>query len=141
MQFELAPKLMSLISIENKKYHWPRFTNTVTVLGESSKTATGRFNTNLKPNKLSLICSYQQCQLNALQHCEQAFQPTGHCCKICGSMIHFRATSFKFDKFQQRIQKYKQESETVRQYGLDIALLRIDYNDFVPKYQVNFIAV
>uniref|UniRef100_A0A915Q384 Protein amnionless n=1 Tax=Setaria digitata TaxID=48799 RepID=A0A915Q384_9BILA len=195
LQFELGPKLKSMLSINGIHYQWPKFTNTITVLdGLTRKRSEGQFNSNLEPDvinlfeiltaplknfiwpsriskfppapanlqlrflqlseihlenvpriisdnfqKLALICSYQQCQAVA-QQCSQKFRPIGHCCEICCSMLRFRATTFNFDKFRNKMENYKRENKVVKEYGLDIAILRVDYNDSVPQYQVVVLA-
>lgn len=51
-------------------------------------------------------------------------------------MLRFRTTIFNFNKFQKQIEKYKRKNQFIMEYDLDIASLRIDYNDFLPQYQV-----
>lgn len=51
-------------------------------------------------------------------------------------MLRFRATAIDFEKFQKRIENYKQNNRMIEEYDLDIAVLRTDRNDLVPHYQV-----
>ncbi|VDM93958.1 unnamed protein product [Onchocerca ochengi] len=89
---------------------------------------------------MALICSYRQCQSTTLK-CKRTFQPIGHCCEICGSMLRFRTTIFNFDKFQKQVDSYKQENEILKENDLDIAILRIDHDDdSMPQYQIVVLA-
>ncbi|KAK6108838.1 Amnionless family protein [Brugia pahangi] len=140
-QFDLAPKLKSERSINGINYQWPKFRNTVTIMGEAeAKHSAGQFNSNLEAEKLALICSYQQCQSKTAPKCSRMLQPIGHCCEICGSMLRFRATLFNFDKFQKQVENYEKENRIVNKYELNIASLRIDHNDSLPHYQVVVLA-
>uniref|UniRef100_A0A0R3RJW7 Protein amnionless n=1 Tax=Elaeophora elaphi TaxID=1147741 RepID=A0A0R3RJW7_9BILA len=140
LQFDLATKLKSIRSIDGIDYQWPKFTNTVAIMGETAtKYSAGQFNSNLEAEKLVLICYYQQCQLMA-RKCAGTFRPIGHCCEICGSMLRFRTTIFNFDKFQKQIENYERENQIVMEYDLDIASLRIDHNDPMPHYQIVVLA-
>lgn len=50
-QFVLAPKLKSDVIIDDISYQWPKFTNTVTLLGPNAqRNPSGIFNSNAEPN-------------------------------------------------------------------------------------------
>uniref|UniRef100_A0A1I7W5B9 Protein amnionless n=1 Tax=Loa loa TaxID=7209 RepID=A0A1I7W5B9_LOALO len=86
-QFDLAPKLKYVRSIDGINYQWHNFKNTVTITGETmEKYTVGQLNSNLEAEKLALICSYRQCQSTTASKCSRTFRPIGHCCEICGNI-------------------------------------------------------
>ncbi|EFO27401.1 hypothetical protein LOAG_01080 [Loa loa] len=140
-QFDLAPKLKYVRSIDGINYQWHNFKNTVTITGETmEKYTVGQLNSNLEAEKLALICSYRQCQSTTASKCSRTFRPIGHCCEICGSMLRFRATIFNFNKFQKQVENYKRENRIVRENDLEIASLRIDHSYSLPQYQIVVLA-
>ncbi|VDM42072.1 unnamed protein product [Toxocara canis] len=135
-QFVLAPKMKSDVIIDDIAYQWPKFTNTVTVSGPGvQRSPFGKFNSNAEPNVMSIICSYQRCP-DVDGMCMAAFQPVGHCCSICGSMITFRGTGINFDALSERLRRFQTESAFVHIFHLDVSLLRIDHDEIIPQYQI-----
>ncbi|VDP24825.1 unnamed protein product [Onchocerca flexuosa] len=56
-------------------------------------------------------------------------------------MLRFRTTTLNFDKFQKQVDNYKQKNGIVKEYDLDIAILRTDHSDdSLPQYQIVVLA-
>uniref|UniRef100_A0A914ZJ09 Protein amnionless n=1 Tax=Parascaris univalens TaxID=6257 RepID=A0A914ZJ09_PARUN len=135
-QFVLAPKLKSDVIIDDIAYQWPKFTNTVTLLGPNAqRNPSGIFNSNAEPNIMKIICSYQRCP--AVENiCVTPFQPVGHCCFICGSMLTFRGNGINFEKLSENLHSFQTASAFAHIFHLGVSLLRIDHNDIIPEYQI-----
>ncbi|CAI4223968.1 unnamed protein product [Auanema sp. JU1783] len=82
---------------------------------------------------MALLCPYLKCE--ETDDCIEEVKPIGHCCPICGALVHFVGYDIGYENVKMDIEKFIQKHPQIAEnYGFELD--RLDDDETPSSYQI-----